>query len=349
MDQVKVGIIGAGRMGERHCRVYSNMRKVQLVGVCDSSQEQGEIIANKYDVTFFKDIEDLLSQVDAVSLATPTPLHFDQAMLCISKGIHTLIEKPIAETLAQAEALYTKAEENDLIVQIGHIERFNPAYIELKNTLMDELPPLVINVRRLSPYKGSNVDVDVVLDLMIHDTNLILDLVTKKPIDIDAYGLTAFSGTVDHAVAHLTFENGPILTMTASRVTEHKVRSIDVTSREAYLECDLLNKNISIHRSTMGEYINYYRRGVKYRQESIVERINIPTFEPLFLELQHFSDCILENRTPAVTARDGFEAMYMATQIRETILNKMVNMDRRRMQQRESSEPIEHQANNILS
>jgi len=326
MDIVRIGVVGVGRMGQRHCRVFSNLRKIQLVGVHDQSVDIGNRVANQFEVEYFPDLDQLLDKVDAVVLATPTPTHFEQAMKCLNRCVHILIEKPITETLEQAEKLVSLAESQKLIVQVGHIERFNPAYMELKNVL-DELRPMAITLNRLSPYQGSNKDVDVVLDLMIHDTNLVLDLVGSFPEKISALGLTVYSGTVDHAIAQLFFKGGPILSMTASRVTEEKVRKIDVTCREAYIECDLLGKSILAHRSTIGEYINAQKRGVKYRQESIVERINVPNFEPLFLELQHFAECVLENKPTFVSARDGYMALKLAVQIRDMILNQLVEVD----------------------
>jgi len=318
MDRVKVGVIGIGTMGQRHCRVYSNLRGAQLGGVCDVSTEVGQRVARQYDVPFFARVDDLLMNVDAVSLATPTPLHSDLAMRCLERGVHLLVEKPITETLEQAEALTQAAESSGLVVQVGHIERFNPAYLELKNVLED-MKMLAVNFRRLSPYEGSNTDVDVVLDLMIHDTNLVLDLVRRQPVTVNAYGLAALSGTIDHAVAHLGFESGPLVTITASRITEQKVRSIEVTALDAYLECDLLNKSISVHRRTIGQYVNHNHQGIKYRQESIVERIHVPSFEPLFLELQSFIDCILERKPPAISARDGLQALALASSVRRMI------------------------------
>jgi len=329
MDQVNVGIVGTGRMGQRHCRIFSNMRKVQLVGIHDVDPATGYRVAKQHEVPYFANLDELLDRVDAVSLATPTRVHFEQAMLCLSKGKHVLVEKPIASTLEQAETFVNAVEESGLVVQVGHIERFNPAYMELK-TILEDYQPLAIYLQRLSPYQGSNKDVDVVLDLMIHDTNLMMDLVGKSPSKMNAYGLTAFSGNIDHAIAQLCFESGPLLTMTASRLTEEKVRKIDVTCREAYLECDLLSKSILIHRSTFGEYLNSNKRGVKYRQEGIIERITIPSFEPLLLELQHFVECILENKTPFVTAKDGYNALKLATLIRDSILEQLVDMERRK-------------------
>jgi predicted dehydrogenase len=329
MDNVRVGVVGVGRMGQRHCRVLSNMRKCQLVGVCDYDESTASKVAKQFEAAAFSDLEDLLGQVDAVVLATPTKYHREQALQCIAHGTHVLIEKPIAASLEQAKEMADAADQSGLVVQVGHIERFNPAYMELKN-LLPELKPLAITVNRLSPFLGSNTDVDVVLDLMIHDTNLVLDMIGCFPQKMEAMGLTAFSGTVDHAVAHMAFDGGPILTLTGSRITEHKVRKIDVTSREAFIECDLLNKNLAIHRSTQGEYLNAIKRGVKYRQESIIEQISIPAFEPLLLELQHFVDCVLEKKAPFVTALDGYEAMEMAIQIRDLAKQNMINMDRRK-------------------
>jgi virulence factor len=325
MDQVRIGVIGVGRMGQRHCRVYSNLRRVRMVGVCDVNQELGVQVANQYGVPYFSEMDELLDQVDAVSLAVSTQMHFELAKHCIEKDKHLLIEKPMAETLEQAETITRLAEGCGLIVQVGHIERFNPAFVELKN-VMEERAILAINLRRLSPFIGSNLDVDVVGDLMIHDTDLALNLVGKKPLSLEAFGLTASDGRLDHVVAHLFFENGPLLTMTSSRITEHKVRSIEVTAADAYLECDLLNKNVLVSRHTIGEYLNHNHKGVKYHQESLVERIQVPAFEPLFSELSHFAECVLEGKTPSVSARDGMDALKLVEDIRFQARKNLVYM-----------------------
>ncbi len=338
MRQVKVGVIGVGRMGQRHCRVYSFLRQAQLVGVCDSAPDSGRALAQEYGVSYYEDTEDLLKRVDAVSLATPTPSHFSLAMRCLEHGVHVLIEKPMTETLEQAETLTQIAEASGLVVQVGHIERFNPAYIELKHVLED-LTILAAHFRRLSPYVGSNTDVDVVLDLMTHDIDLALDLMGQEPLSVDAFGLTAFSGDVDHALACLSFESGPLLTLIASRTTEQKVRSVEVTALEAYVEADLLDKQVSIHRRTIGEYLNHNHRGVKYRQESLVERIYVPTLEPLFLELQHFVECILQRKQPDVSARDGLNALRLVLTIRDRIRANMSNPAKAPKTLRESVTP----------
>ena len=326
MSLVRIGVIGVGRMGKSHCRVYSNLHRARLAGVCDVDEANGRRVAQEYDVPYYDQVEALLDHVDAVSLVTPTPLHFDLAMHCLDKGVHVLIEKPITETVEQAEILVKTAQEKRLIVQVGHIERFNPAYVELKNVLQ-EMTVLAVNLRRLSAYENSNKDVDVVLDLMIHDIDLALDLMAEQPAMLNAHGLTALSNVVDHAAAHMNFNSGALLTMTASRITEQKIRTIEVTALEAYLECDLLNKNIAVHRRSISQYLNHNHQGVKYRHESIIERIHVPIFEPLFLELQHFVDCILQNTPPKVSAKDGLSALKLATVIQAKIRDQLVNVD----------------------
>lgn len=323
METVKVGVIGAGRMGQRHCRVLSNLRRTELAGVYDAQAEAGRHAAQQYGVPFHRTLDRFLDGCQAVTVAVSTPAHYDIARYCLERGKHILIEKPITETLVQAVRLTEAAEASGLVAQVGHIERFNPAYIELKNVLAS-LTPLAINLRRLSPFEGSNTDVDVVLDLMIHDANLILDLLGQDPTWISGYGLTAFSGRIDHATAHLTFPTGPIVALTASRVTEQKIRAIEVTAREGYVECDLLNRSILVHRSTIGEYGVHRGEGFKYRQESLVERIFVPNFESLFLELQHFVESILDGKSSLVSARDGMHALALSLRIREVVLAHMV-------------------------
>jgi predicted dehydrogenase len=312
-------------MGQRHCRVYANLRSAELIGVHDANPTLGQSIARQYDVPYFPAIEELLAAARAVSIAAPTLDHFDLSRRCLARGVHILVEKPIAQTLEQARQLTALAEAGPSILQVGHIERFNPAYLELRNALEDQ-QLLAVEFRRLSPSEGSNTDVDVVLDLMIHDANLVLDLMGRLPDAIEARGLSVFSGTIDHVVALLSYQNGPLFTLTASRVTETKVRVINVTTREAFLQCDLLNKNVQLHRQTTHAYVSQNRRSLKYRQESVVERIQVPFFEPLFLQLEHFLDCVCDGTQPLVSARDGWQALELAEAIRQAALPQLVQL-----------------------
>ena len=248
--------------------------------------------------------------------------HFEMVMRCLERNIHVMVEKPFTETLEQAKALKEAAEaQKKLIVQVGHIEMFNPTFGELRKVL-EGMDVLAMNFNRLSPFQGSNVDVDVVLDLMIHDIGLIVNLFKNEPASIDAHGFSVFSGTIDHGLAVLQYEPEPLVSLTASRVTEQKVRAIAVTTREAFIEADLLNKNISVHRRTLGDYVNH-KNGVKYRQESLIERIVVPAMEPLYLELQDFVNCVIGNKIPQVTAADGYNALRFVLILRDKILETL--------------------------
>jgi predicted dehydrogenase len=221
--------------------------------------------------------------------------------------------------MEQAQALVETASKSKAIVQVGHIEKFNPAFIELRKVL-EGMEVLAMNFNRLSPFQGSNVDVDVVLDLMIHDIGLVVDMFDTDPISMDAYGFSVFTDTIDHGLAVLKYEPEQLLTLTASRVTEQKIRAISVTTRDAYIEADLLHKTIEVHRRTLGDYVNQ-KNSVKYRQESLIERIVVPAMEPLFLELQDFVTCVSENRTPQVTAQNGYNALRFVLLLRDKILD----------------------------
>jgi predicted dehydrogenase len=311
MKLIRVGVIGAGLMGERHCRVYSTLRGAEFVGVFDVNHVRGHEVAEKYGARYFDSPIDLLREVEAVTIATPTPFHFDLAMEAFMTGVHALIEKPMALTLEQGRTLVETAHKNNLTVQVGHIERFNPTYAELKN-VADDLPVVAIMIRRQNSFDASNKDVDVINDLMIHDIDLLLDLVGQPVETVSAVGRSVLNGAIDHCVANFCFRDGPVATLIASRVTQSKVRRVDITAQNAYVEGDLLSKSVSIHRRLANEYT-----GAKYRQESVIENIHIPVAEPLLLEQQHFLSCIREGKTPNVTVDDGLRAMEYAAQISE--------------------------------
>jgi predicted dehydrogenase len=317
MKVVRIGVIGAGVMGERHCRVCANLPRVRLIGVADPDRARGEMVAERYETGYFADQRSLLDQVDAVSIAAPTPAHFQLATECLARGLHAMVEKPITETIEEALQLVEMADRGGLVLQAGHIERFNPAFIELKHVTEDR-GLIGINMRRLSPFDTSNTDVDVIRDLMIHDLDLVTDLVGTELEGINAWGRSINTGTTDHAVATLSFSGGPIATLFASRVTEQKVRSIEVIADGAYIETDLLNKSVMVHRRTFPQYLDNHQI-TKYRQESIIERIHVPMFEPLMLELRHFTDCVRENRPSDVPGLDGLRALELAETIARAV------------------------------
>lgn len=317
MKVIRIGIIGAGSMGERHCRVCANLPRVELVGVTDLNQERGRRVAEAYEITFFADRRALLSQLNAVTIAASTPAHYALVAECLEQGLHVMVEKPIAETIEQAQQLVQMADERGLTLQVGHIERFNPAFIELKH-VTEDVRLIGINMRRLSPFDTSNTDVDVIRDLMIHDLDLAVDLVGSELEGITAWGRSINTGAIDHAVANLSFRDGPIATLFASRVTEQKVRAIEIIAEGAYVEADLLNKTVMVHRRTFPQYLDN-RHTTKYRQESVIERIHVPMAEPLMLELRHFADCARKNRPSDVPGHDGLRALELAETVARAI------------------------------
>ena len=318
MDPVRIGVIGTGRMGQSHCRVYSNLRHAKFVGLCDANADLGKDVAKRYDVSFFRDVDSLLENIDAVSVCTPTPDHFEIVERCLDRDVHVMVEKPFTETLEQAEVLKDAASKSKVVVQVGHIEKYNPAFIELRKVL-EGMEILAMNFNRLSPFQGSNVDVDVVLDLMIHDIGLVVDMFDAEPVSVDSHGFSVFTNTIDYGLAVIKYEPELLLTLTASRVTEQKIRGISVTARDAYIEADLLHKTIEVHRRTLGDYVNQ-KNTHQYRQESLIERIVVPAMEPLFLELQDFVTCVSESKIPQVTAENGYNALRFVLMLRDKIL-----------------------------
>ncbi len=320
MKVVRIGVIGAGVMGERHCRVCANLPHVELVGVADLNEERGRQVADRYETTYFPDRRALLSQLDAVTTAASTPAHYTLTAECLERGLPVMVEKPITETIEQARQLVQMADERGLVLQVGHIERFNPAFIELKH-VTEDMTLIGVNMRRLSPFDTSNTDVDVIRDLMIHDLDLAADLIGSELEGVTAWGRSINTGATDHAVASLSFKDGPIVTLFASRVTEQKVRAIEVIAEGAYIEADLLNKSVLVHRRTLPQYLDNHNV-TKYRQESVIERIHVPMFEPLMLELRHFVDCVRENRPSRVPGRDGLRALQLAEAVANEIATR---------------------------
>jgi predicted dehydrogenase len=320
--KVRVGVVGVGRMGERHCRVLAGLFDVELAGVSDPAAERGRAVAARYDTAYYHDLDALLARVDAVTIAAPTPTHYALAMACLERGVHVLVEKPLAATVETAAGLVSAAEQTGAILAVGHIERFNPTFQELQEIAPD-LRVVGFSSQRLSPFDTSLTDTDVVLDLMIHDLDLLLALTPGDVVSVQANGRSARTDSVDYAVASVELSCGVIASFTASRVTEHKVRQVEITALDAYVEADLMNKSINIYRHTVPEYLVGQQRSLRYRQSSLIERISVPTAEPLQLELQDFVRCVRRGEPPRVSGRDGLRALDLAVRIRERIYSRM--------------------------
>jgi len=309
VSKLSVGVIGVGYLGQHHARIYKNLPDVKLVGVCDTSVTQGEEIAKKYETNYYKDKIKLLKAVDAVSVAVPTPFHYDVAKDVLLNKKHLLLEKPIAEKISQAEKLINIAEKENLVFQIGHIERFNPAIIA---SLPFIKTPLFIESHRLAPFKNRGVDVPVIYDLMVHDIDIVLSSVNSEIKKIDAVGVPVLSREFDIANARIEFENGTIANFTTSRVSKEKMRKIRFFQADSYISIDYLNHSVE-----------YYKREFKDETPFISrEEIKVTDAEPLKLELKSFIECIKNGTTPKVTAVEAKNALSVAYKIVRRIIDR---------------------------
>ncbi len=317
---IRIGVVGVGNMGQHHTRVLSLLKGVQLVGISDVNVERGLDTASKYRVRFFESYQDLLPHVDAVCIAVPTRLHHQVGMDCLSAGVHVLVEKPIAANITEAESLVNTAAESNCILQVGHIERFNPAFQELSKVLATE-ELLALEAHRMSPYANRANDVSVVLDLMIHDIDLLLELANSSVVKVTASGSRASdSGYLDYVTATLGFANGIVATLTASKVTHRKIRSIAAHCKNSLTEADFLNNEILIHRQTTANCMTDYGQ-VLYRQDGLIEKVYTSNIEPLHAELEHFVNCVRGGEQPSVGGEQALKALRLASAIEKMALD----------------------------
>lgn len=328
---IRIGVIGVGNMGQHHTRVLSLLKDVEMVGVADINVERGLDTASKYRVRFFEDYRDLFPYVDAVCIAVPTRLHHEVGMTCLQAGVHVLVEKPIAASIAEAESLVNAAAESQCILQVGHIERFNPAFGELSKVLKTE-ELLALEAHRMSPYSNRANDVSVVLDLMIHDIDLLLELAASPVVRLTASGSRASnSGHLDYVTANLGFANGIVATLTASKVTHRKIRRIAAHCKNSLTEADFLNNEILIHRQTTANCMTDYGQ-VLYRQDGLIEKVHTSNIEPLHAELEHFVNCVRGGNQPSVGGEQALKALRLASQIEQMALDGQAwhSLDRER-------------------
>ncbi|MDY6783862.1 MAG: Gfo/Idh/MocA family oxidoreductase [Cyanobacteriota bacterium] len=320
---IRIGAIGVGNMGQHHARVLSLLKDVEFVGVSDINIERGLALASKYRVRFFENYLDLLPHIDAACIAVPTRLHYPVGMNCLKAGVHTLIEKPIAASIEEAESLVNAAAESDCILQVGHIERFNPAFQELAKVLKTE-ELLALEAHRMSPYSNRANDVSVVLDLMIHDIDLLLELARAPVVKLTASGSSASeSKYLDYVTATLGFANGMVATLTASKVTHRKIRRIAAHCKNSLTEADFLNNEILIHRQTTANCMTDYGQ-VLYRQDGLIEKVYTSNIEPLHAELEHFVGCVRGGNQPSVGGEQALKALRLASLIEQMALDGQV-------------------------
>jgi predicted dehydrogenase len=309
-DKIRVCVIGVGHLGEYHVQKYKAHPEVELVGVVDSNFERADEIGNRYDVKAYRTYEDLLKNVDAVSLAVPTESHFDVSMDILSAGRHLLVEKPITYQLEPADTLIKRAEDKGLILQVGLVERFNPAVVKMESLLTK---PLFIESHRMNNFTIRGTDVDVVLDLMIHDLDIILHMVRSEVKDIHAVGMSVVTGKTDVANARIVFENGATANLTASRVSDRVTRKIRVFQPDAYLLADCHKREFYMTR------IDNQDCGSSGTLHLKTVKDVFPNSDPLADQIGYFINSVINGVKPARTERDERKALKTAIRIIDLI------------------------------
>jgi predicted dehydrogenase len=295
MDSIRVGIIGVGYLGMQHARIASYLEVVDLKAVADIDFKKAFEIGNRHGVSYYQNYEDMLDEIDAGIVATPTSEHFPISMNLLRCGKHVLVEKPITETVAQAEELIAAAKAGNLVLQVGHLERFNPA-VEAVETMISD--PRFIEVQRLGSFSARSLDVNVVLDLMIHDLDIILALIKDEVAVIRSSGIHVLSEKIDIANARLEFKSGCVATLTASRVHQGKVRKLRIFEPTSYYSIDYIDQEVKVFPLS--------------GRQTDIKTLKIKKEEPLKKELQNFCACIAEGRGGKVSGEEGLRALRLA-------------------------------------
>ncbi|MEP6601192.1 MAG: Gfo/Idh/MocA family oxidoreductase [Nitrospirota bacterium] len=303
MGPIRLGVIGVGSLGQHHARLYADIPEADLIAVVDTDDGRAQAVAAKHHCRALAHFQDLFGQVDAVSIAVPTPLHHRIARKCLEGGVHVLVEKPMTATLEDAQDLVEIAEAQKLILQVGHIERFNSA---LRAGLGAIKGPRLIECRRWAPFTPRGADVDVVLDLMIHDLDIVLSVLATDVQTVEAQGVSLVSSTTDVAHARVLFDTGCTAIFSASRVAEAKVRELRFYEPESFLVVDLLDQTARIGRRIIGP---------EGDTKIIAELIRGDRQEPLKLELQAFLESVRHRTPPLVSGNDGVAALRLAERI----------------------------------
>jgi predicted dehydrogenase len=301
-DRLRVGIVGVGSIGKNHARIYSEAPGVEFSAILDTNPETASLVSNQYGVKAVSTLAEFASLVDAATVATPTPYHYEVARLLVTEGKHLLIEKPITEAPDHAQELVRLAKEHGVVLQVGHVERFNPVLSALEKILTKVG---FIEVHRLSPYPFRSLEIGVVLDLMIHDLEVVLHLVRSPVKSVDAVGIAVLSKGEDIANARIRFENGCVANITSSRISPEKMRKIRIFQQTAYVSLDYQNQTGEIYRLVDGAITR--------------SPVEIEKDEPLKRELQSFVECSRRGGQPVVSGSEAAAALELAIEITELI------------------------------
>ncbi len=305
MQPVRTAVVGVGYLGRFHAEKFATLPGAELVAVVDINKGRASDVAVRFGTRALVDYREILGQIDAVSIVVPTALHFEVAREFLQHGAHVLVEKPMTVSVEEARALIDSADEQELVLQVGHLERFNSAILALKDTLSE---PRFIESHRLAPFKDRGTDVNVVLDLMIHDIDIIQNMVRSPIASMDANGVSVLTAEPDIANAHIRFESGCVANVTASRVSLKSERKIRLFQHDAYISIDLMNRSLRVHRTSDS--------GDSHGMDRItVEESSYESGDALKLEIEAFLDSVAHRRPPVVSGEDGLKALETAIAI----------------------------------
>jgi predicted dehydrogenase len=311
--KIRCAVVGVGYLGRFHAQKYKALPEAELVGVCDASLERAQLVAGELGVKAFSDFRELKGQVDAVTVASTTRTHYEIAKFFLENGVHVNVEKPMTVTIGEAEELVALSEKKNLKLQVGHVERFNPALQSAQSKLG---VPLFIEVHRLAPFKPRGVDVDVVLDLMIHDIDVILSLVKSPVSSVSAVGAPVLTKVPDIANARLEFESGAVANITSSRVSQNAMRKFRVFQKDRYLSIDFGSGEVNLTTKT----------GDEWKEDQVpleFESWNLEKGDALLAETKSFLHSVATGAPLVVSGQDGLVAMRVATQVQQDILNRL--------------------------
>ena len=304
-QRVRIGVVGVGHLGEYHVQKYGAMEDVELVGVLDTNTDRAGEIAQRYNTRAYESLEEMLKQVDGVSIAVPTEHHFTVASRILPQNVHVLIEKPITYDEDDASHLISMARERNLVLQVGHVERFNPAVVKMESLLNR---PLFIESHRMNLFTVRGTDVDVVLDLMIHDLDIILHMAQSKVGEVHAVGMSVITRKTDIANARIIFQNGTVANLTASRVSNQPLRKIRIFQPDAYISVNCYKKEVSVTR--LDDSLN-----TEPFPHIVSNNMKYPDADPLNDQLHAFVHAIQTGAEPVVTGEDGRTALRVALAI----------------------------------
>jgi predicted dehydrogenase len=321
---LKIGVFGVGHLGKFHLNNWKEIKDIELVGFYDPGDDVSQEVSEKYQLARFIDAERLMDAVDAVDVVAPTNVHHELCKMAIRKGKHVFVEKPLANTMDEAKELVKLVRESNIKFQVGHVERFNPAYLAVKQL---ELNPMFIEVHRLAQFNPRGTEVSVILDLMIHDIDIILGMVQSEVKMISASGVAVMTDTPDIANVRIEFNNGCVANLTSSRISMKKMRKMRLFQKDAYIGIDFLNKKTEIIKLKSPQDVDAFSFDLdtKYGKKTIaVVNPQVPEVNAIKKELEAFRDAILQNSPTVVTEVDGYRAMDVAHQILQKIKNNHI-------------------------